>query len=188
MKTKTNCQFSIVNSQLIDVAYFIVILACAHFFWKFTVLGDEGSTAVLFFGIDISRPFDFMVAQISQGVYGFLQFFGYDVQLHGNRIVFSNGQMISVVWGCAGIKQMYIFLCLIALFKGSWRHKLWYIPAGFVILHFYNILRIALIAILIENNQERFEFLHGFLFKYLFYFLIFMMWVGWNEIFVKKNE
>ena len=171
-----------------DVACFIVILLCAHFFWKFTVVGDEGSTAVQFFGIDISRPFNFMIRQVAQSACGLLQFFGSDVGLSGNALAFPNGYGILVVWGCAGIKQMYIFFCIIALFKGSWRHKSWYIPAGFVVIHLFNILRIALIAMMTEHHPQRFDFLHGFLFKYLFYFVIFMMWALWNEIFVKKRN
>ncbi|MDR1698783.1 MAG: archaeosortase/exosortase family protein [Prevotellaceae bacterium] len=170
-----------------NIACFIIILLCAHFFWKFTVLGDEGHTAVTFFGIDITPPFDFMISQVADSVYGLLQFFGIEAQQIGNRIRFPNGYGTSIIWGCAGIKQMYIFFCLIAFFKGSWKDKLWFIPAGFVVVHLFNIFRIFLITVVIENHQEWFGFLHDFLFKYLFYFIIFMMWVIWNHFFVKKS-
>jgi len=42
------------------VIYFVVILLASHFFWKFTVLGDESDTLVTFFGLDISAPFNYL--------------------------------------------------------------------------------------------------------------------------------
>ncbi len=175
------------SKEIREIAYFIVILLCAHFFWKFTVLGDEGDIAVTFFGIDIAAPFNFMIAQVADSVYGLLRFFGFDVLQNGNIIGFANGNSTRIIWGCAGIKQMYIFFCLIAFYKGNILHKLWYIPAGFLVVHLFNIFRIFLIAVSLENHPEYFTFLHNCFFKYLFYFVIFMMWVVWNHFFVKKS-
>ena len=39
------------------IIYFVVLLMLSHFFWKFTVIGNETETVVTFFGMNISAPF-----------------------------------------------------------------------------------------------------------------------------------
>ena len=38
----------------VDISLFVVALLAAHFFWKYTVLGDDGGEQVLWFGMDIT--------------------------------------------------------------------------------------------------------------------------------------
>ena len=52
-----------------DIILFVVALLAANYFWKFTVLGDEGGDIVTWFGLDITRPFDIMSAHITHIVY-----------------------------------------------------------------------------------------------------------------------
>ena len=56
-----------------DIILFVVALLAANFFWKFTVLGDEGGIQVTWFGMDITAPFDFMAAHIAHVVFWFIQ-------------------------------------------------------------------------------------------------------------------
>ena len=42
-----------------DIILFVVALLAANFFWKFTVLGDEGGIQVTWLGLDITAPFNF---------------------------------------------------------------------------------------------------------------------------------
>ncbi len=44
---------------------FMLVLIVANFVWKLTIVGDEGSNAVTFFGYDISVPFIWMSAHIA---------------------------------------------------------------------------------------------------------------------------
>ena len=60
--------------------------------------------------------------------------------------------------------------------------KLGFVLVGWLACYAFNILRIFLIALAIEHHPEWFEFLHDFLFKYLFYGMLFGLWV----IFVEK--
>ena len=162
------------------IIYFMLILACCHFFWKFTVTGDESDTLVTFFGIDISAPFNQMTKWVTAGVAQALSWFGIHFHLHGTSIIFHSGSGIKVVWGCNGLKQMYIFFCIIAFYYGSWKHKLWYIPAGLAVVHLFNIFRLVVIAAVVKNHPNYFDFLHTYFFKYLFYGVIFLMWMIWD--------
>lgn len=164
------------------VLYFFVILLASHFFWKFTMIGDESDDVVTFLGMDLSAAFNVMSAHVANVVYEVLYFLGYEVALlPENVIAYANGVAVRIVWACSGFKQAYIFTVIIAFYYGPWLRKLWYIPAGLVIVYLYNIFRIAAIIALIENNPANFEFLHEGFFKYLYYGVIFLMWVLWEE-------
>lgn len=63
----------------------------------------------------------------------------------------------------------------------SWKHKLWFIPLGVVCSFAFNLLRIAIITLVIEFHPECFYVLHTYVFKYLFYGFLFALWVVWVE-------
>jgi len=164
------------------VIYFMVVLVCAHFFWKFTVRGDETDTIVTFFGLNLSTPFNFMAAHVANTTANILQFFGSDIQLLDNNVLrHANGVAVRIVWSCTGLKQAYIFVCLIAFYAGNIKQKMWYIPLGLLLVYLINIFRIAAITALVESYPAQFELLHEHLFKYLFYVILFGMWVLWEE-------
>ncbi|MDR0546095.1 MAG: exosortase/archaeosortase family protein [Dysgonamonadaceae bacterium] len=100
---------------------------------------------------------------------------------------------LSIVVGCTGVKQMSIFV-LIMLFYRCWSlkkyqwHKLWYIPAGCLILTIYNIIRIGSTTMLTKGHPERFDSLHDGIFRYIYYTIVFLLWVIWEERFAKRNE
>ncbi len=170
------------------VIYFVVILLASHFFWKFTVLGDESDTLVTFFGLDISAPFNYLASHVARVTADLLQTLGFSVQLEPNNVLrHENNTAVRIVWACTGLKQAYIFICIIAFYRGPIIKKLWYIPAGLVVVYLFNIFRIAAITAIIEQHPGWFDILHEHLFKYLFYVVIFGMWVLWEEKISRKK-
>ncbi len=164
------------------VIYFMLILVVSHFFWKFTMLGDDSDLVVTFFGLNVSAPFNLMADHVARATYALLHFFGSSVQLEPYNILrYDNGVAVRIVWACSGLKQAYIFICIIGFSKGALKNKLWYIPAGLVVVYLFNIIRITSITALIHTHPNWFYLLHEHLFKYLFYVVIFGMWVIWNE-------
>jgi exosortase/archaeosortase family protein len=170
------------------IIYFVVILFAANYFWKFTVKGDESDVLVTFFGANISAPFDFMVNHFASTISSMLHFFGSDVMQRNNLLIFENGNGIRIIWGCSGIKQAYIFFCIIAFTRGPWKKKLWYIPAGLLVVYLFNLFRMTVIVATAKNYFHWFDFLHGFLFKSAFYGVIFLMWLLWDEKIRKKKS
>jgi exosortase/archaeosortase family protein len=155
------------------IIYFFVILLVAHFFWKYTMLGDESNEAVTFFGIDLSAGFNAMVVHLTGMVYKVLVWLGYDVEIVGNSIIrHDNGAAVRIIWACTGYKQAYIFATIILFYKGPFLRKLWYIPAGLVVVYLFNIFRMVMIIAAIRKNPESFDFLHEGLYKYMFYGII----------------
>ena len=177
-----------------DVIVFVVTLLVANYFWKWTMTGDEVGTQVTWFGLDVTAPFEFMACHIASVVYGLLSLFRDTVYMTDEHTIrFASGVGTTIIWGCSGLKQSFIWLCLILtvrpIFKSSNSQilkfsiaKLLYVLLGWLCCYVFNILRIFLIALLIEHHPDWFEVLHNYIFKYLFYAMLFGLWV----IFVEK--
>lgn len=166
----------------VDILLFVMALLVANFFWKFTVMGDEGGEQVTWFGIDITAPFDFLAAHIANAVYWAVHLVRDTIhQLPNNILRFDSGSSVRIVWSCTALKQAFIWLIIMLVARGKWLRKLWFIPLGFVAIYLFNILRIALIAMIIEHHPELFELMHSYIFKYLFYLMLFGMWVWWTN-------
>lgn len=164
-----------------DVVIFAVTLLVANGLWKLTIGGDEHGDYVTLFGLDVSPFFAAVTQHVADAVYGCVHLVRDTVHLTGRRVWFDSGNGSRIVWGCSGIKQAWIWFALMLTTRGRWLHKLWFIPLGWLICHGFNILRISLISLFIEFHPERFHFLHDYLFKYLFYGLMFLLWVLWIE-------
>ncbi len=170
--------------QYKGIIYFLVILFTTHFLWKWAVDADVKDQRIAIFGIDLTSQFYCLSQWTAKQIYRFCSlfpgtdnFFLYDVRLY-----FWDAKIkLSVIWGCTGVKQLYIFLSIMLLYPGPWKKKLWYIPLGALILWVYNILRISLILFLTRHHAEWFDFLHEGLFRYLYYGIIFILWVYWEE-------
>ncbi len=89
---------------------------------------------------------------------------------------------------CASLKQWLHWLFLMLLFPGPWKHKLWYIPAGLVIVEWTNVLRICGVLMMQIPWPNSFHLAHDYIFKVFFYLVIFLMWVIWVECFKNKTK
>ncbi len=173
-----------------DIIYFIVVLLVAHFFWKISFISNEKETVITFYGLDFSSFFNYTSSNVAKVVHFILNSLGYNTLLFSNNVIMhqESQHYAHVVWGCTSIKQTYIFICLIAFYRGNWKNKLWYIPLGILLIYFFNIFRIAFIIGVIDERPELFAFLHEHIMKYLFYLFIFGLWAFWNEVFTKKKN
>ncbi len=165
---------------------FVIVLFAANFLWKISMQGDENSDIVTLWGINCSVFFDMVIHHLAELSCSILDIFGYKTFLYETSIFHENGEGVTIIWGCSGIKQSFIFLCILLFSRGKMIHKLWYAVLGLVVVYLVNLTRIVLLAMLTENHSEYFHFAHEYFFKYLFYFIIFMMWVLWEDFLVGK--
>lgn len=178
-----------------DVIIFMVTLLVANYAWKWTVMGDESGDCVTWLGHDITAPFEFMSCHIAAVVYWLLSLVRDTVIMTDvHTIHFTSGSGTTIVWSCTALKQSFIWLCLILTVQSTqitnhksqmcnrlWLHKLWFIPFGWLCCYLFNILRIFIIALFIEHHPEWFHVLHDYIFKYLFYAMLFGLWVWFVE-------
>jgi len=170
------------------IGFFVLLLLGIHFFWKFTVKGDDADVRVTWLGMDISQPFIASADQLTKNVIAVLGIVDTAPErLPENVLLFENGHRLRIVWSCTAIKQGVIFMLILLIYPGPWKHKLWYIPSGLELVWLFNIFRISSIAAAYSRDPGTFEFLHEHLFKYLFYGMIFLIWVVWEEQFARYN-
>ena len=166
-----------------DILIFMVTVLVANYAWKWTFTGDEYGELVTWLGIDVTAPFEFMALHVARAVYRIVALFRDTVYLVGdNEIRFESGAHTIIIWGCTGLKQAFIWLCIMLTVQGGWKHKLWYIPFGWCCCYIFNILRIVVLALFIEHHPTWFHPLHDYILKYAFYFMFFGLWV----LFVEK--
>lgn len=89
---------------------------------------------------------------------------------------------------CASLKQWCHWIFLMLLFPGPWKHKAWFIPIGLVIIEWTNVARICGILLMQIPWPNSFHLAHDYIFKALFYFIIFLMWVVWVECFAHPKK
>ena len=165
-----------------DIIVFVVAMMVANYFWKFTFRGDESSEMVTWFGMDVTAPFAFMAQHIASVSAWVIEQFRDTVHYYAPYVIrFDSGSGVKIVWGCTGLKQSFIWLVIMLAAAGSWKRKLWFIPVGWLCIYVFNLLRIIIVAFIIEFHPDLFELMHTYIFKYLFYFMLFMLWVGWTE-------
>jgi exosortase/archaeosortase family protein len=103
------------------------------------------------------------------------------VMVSGQTLNFDNGSWISINGSCAGDKQILQFMLLLLIYPGPWKHKLWYIPMGMVIIHFTNVLRIVLLSLVSISKPEWWHLAHNTVLRGMFYVVILALWIVWIE-------
>lgn len=93
--------------------------------------------------------------------------------------------IVRIVEGCNGISVIILFVSFVIAFSGSLKNTLLFIFGGSLFIYILNILRIAILSVLIFNFPEQLHLLHGVLFPLFIYGVVFVMWVIWVNKFSK---
>ena len=112
----------------------------------------------------------------------------YDITYEdATRTIWLGPGSVYVSAGCSGFKQFLQWLVLMVFFPGPWKHKLWFIPVGLVIIQLVNIFRIDVLVIILDYFPQYWKFTHDWILRPFFYVVMFGMWVIWVEKFVDKR-
>ena len=85
---------------------------------------------------------------------------------------------------CLAIPAMVVFTFSIILFGGQWKHKLWFIPLGWLGIFTINLVRLMFVCYAFENfSQQFYEINHSFVYVAITYGLIFAMIMWWMKKF-----
>jgi exosortase family protein XrtF len=98
----------------------------------------------------------------------------------------SNGVWIGS--NCNALTLFALFSVFVIAYPGPLKHKLWFIPAGIVAIHFLNIVRVAALAIIAKVNYNYLDFNHTYTFTFLVYAFIFLLWMTWVNKFSFHHE
>ncbi len=115
------------------------------------------------------------------------------IEIHGDMVVakiidypYSHGVWIGEP--CNGIKVFGLFAIFILSFKGDLIKKLIFIPIGILIIHFLNIIRIALLTYISAVNPYILDFNHNITFQLFIYGSMLALWYLWIIKFSKVKS
>ncbi|MDC0230912.1 archaeosortase/exosortase family protein [Aureispira] len=94
---------------------------------------------------------------------------------------------VSVGEDCIGYGVMALFIALILAYPGNNKIKLWFIPIGLFLIYCFNILRVAILTIIIKYDPAIWELNHKFAFKFVIYGLVFLLWARWLNLIKDKT-
>ncbi|PCI99637.1 MAG: hypothetical protein COB15_04015 [Flavobacteriales bacterium] len=116
--------------------------------------------------------------------------FNYMIYVDNQTIgIYDAASNVFVGTGCNGLEMMVLFVGFVLIFDGSWKHKIWFIPAGIIILHILNIARVlSLIFIGKYFTLELLEFNHKYTFTIILYVITFFGWMIWVKYFSQTNS
>lgn len=96
--------------------------------------------------------------------------------------------VLYVFEGCNGLNVMVVFIAFLFAFGGPARWLALFIPAGIVLIHFVNLLRIGLLYHLALNNSNQFYYYHKYFFTGTMYLVVFCLWFLWVIRFHEKRN
>lgn len=100
-------------------------------------------------------------------------------------LYFYQKAMLRIVEGCNGISLIILFVSFIVAFSGSLKNTLLFVFGGSLLIYILNILRIAVLIILIYHFPSQLHLLHGVLFPLVIYSVVFILWFIWVNKFSK---
>jgi len=161
-----------------DILIFFALLFSFHFIY----LGWSKGLEYWPFEAQVAWLFGWVANGLLKQSIWILQALSIDVVLIGQTIYANNYEaFVSVVPECTTLKQWMHWIVIMTFFPGPWKHKLWYIPLGILVIHLTNLFRITGLTLIQFPFPNGFHFFHDYFFKTLFYAVIFLMWVVWNE-------
>lgn len=112
---------------------------------------------------------------------------GFEGQAYGRVFQLAGTNGIIIKNSCLGLSAMVIFAGLIAIYPGRWKHKLWYIPVGMILVQGSNLFRLAGLSIMQKYSSEAFvRFNHGYTYLIITYSFIFILVAWWFNKWAEK--
>ena len=146
-----------------------------HYLYKLNILLNLDSDLLTEFSKLLSSQSNFILSIFN---------FQTSIEMHGDMVVAKviGYQYNHGVWigePCNGIKVFGLFTIFILSFRGDIIKKLIFIPFGILIIHFLNILRIALLTYISAINPYILDFNHNVTFQLLIYGSMLGLWYIW---------
>ncbi len=122
-----------------------------------------------------------------------LQLFGYNTKCeqianHKNMSLQIDGkEILQVMEPCNGVNIIILFAAFVFAYGGEPKRMFVFIVSGIAVIHIFNIIRIALLAVVQMHYPSQMYFFHKYAFTGIIYLVIVILWVLWVNKFSKKN-
>lgn len=95
------------------------------------------------------------------------------------KLFYHDKWVARIIEGCNAVSVIILFISFVIAFTGRFKQTLTFIIIGTIIIHFFNVLRIALLCMAIFHFPEYEHILHGVIFPLFIYGIVFLLWVIW---------
>jgi exosortase family protein XrtF len=119
---------------------------------------------------------------------------GYDASTEDHpsaaKVMLKNESLvvINVFEGCNGINVIIVFMAFLIAYSKPTRQMLIFSIVGVLIIHIFNLGRIAYLFDLAFDNAKSFYYYHKYFFTASLYAVVFALWTLWVLRFAKKDS
>lgn len=139
----------------------------------------------------LGQPDAFLTFSTAQAGQQMLSSLGYNVSTdlteEGVELSLQNIPLLEIADNCNGLAVFALFSGFVAAFPGLWKNKIWFIPAGIIILFFANVLRVALLTLIQIHHPKWLYFNHKYTFTIIIYAVVFGLWMLWVHKFTRPT-
>jgi exosortase family protein XrtF len=128
---------------------------------------------------------------VAQQTKDLLLFFNCDANIESNanesavNLLYKGQHVARIIEGCNALSVIILFVAFIIAFSGKLKTTILYIIGGSLLIHILNVIRIALLCVLIYHFPKQEHFLHGVVFPLFIYGVVFLLWIIWVNKFSK---
>lgn len=141
----------------------------------------------------VPDPFTNWVAEQTNGI---LRGIGYDAYLWYPEdepivVIYIKGyenDNVAFYEGCNGLNILILFVAFVFAFGNRYKRMLWFIPAGILSIHLFNLFRLGFLAVLATWSSSIFHFVHKFAFTGIIYAFVLFLWYLWATKFGKPGN
>lgn len=95
------------------------------------------------------------------------------------NLYYQNHWSSRIIEGCNGLSVIILFIAFVIAFSGTVKRTLLFVVIGSIIIHIFNVIRIALLSVLITKFPSIQHILHDVVFPLFIYGIVFILWVIW---------
>ncbi|MDG2432788.1 exosortase family protein XrtF [Flavobacterium sp.] len=95
------------------------------------------------------------------------------------RLIYNQKYVARMIEGCNAISIVILFIAFVVSFSGKLKTTLLFIGFGVFVIYALNIIRIALLCVLIFWYPAKEGLLHGVIFPLSIYGVVFILWLIW---------
>jgi exosortase family protein XrtF len=95
------------------------------------------------------------------------------------RLLYCGSYVARMIEGCNAISVLILFVSFVFSFSGKLKKTLIFMIIGSCLIYSLNVIRIAILCVLMFHFPEREGLLHGVLFPLFIYGIVFLLWLLW---------
>jgi exosortase family protein XrtF len=135
---------------------------------------------------------EWIIDALTKGADSLLRTLGYSMKTFEDgvwrtHVAIAGSKGVTVGAPCDGLVLFALFTVFVLAYPGSWKHRLWFIPSGLLLIQLLNTARIAALTWIVHYNENWLAFNHDYTFTVFVYGVVFGLWYIWVNRFGAKS-